>query len=1044
MLPSTSTINFAVADENVRHSQPHASDIFNKSANNGALVGGGHGSSSNHAPPRRRPPPREQRVVPEFFLIQQEIRDDPDKATKDAFRAKLRAYFAFYSPFLYHQVDGLVLRHWDCQDDIMTRLHRKYGPDPPPPAPGTDTRSRLERYLTRVESRLVPKVDKILDSYGGYDVTMWAALTQKYGPERSQEDEDALNAKKQRPMDLGSRLKRYLEEHDAANVAKAETLARQYEEKEGDLRSMLKIVYGGSVLEVDPAAVERDRKEAELRARAVDQHDDVAQEEARRWLTVFLQQHNPRRLHEIEPLLAHFRGRHDQLRDTVISIFGTGSIDHNAPRLRLLRMYQKHNPSKIEEVDALLERFGGRTEELFGMMRDKYGPEPPYVPDDALRTIAQIHESRLPPAMSARTLKRLEHFFRAYDPALVANVEQITVLYRGREDEMWYTLSEKYGPEPTFVDEDDKPKPPSTRDRVHAMYQHYNPSKPQTEIDQVLQRYAGRDEELIDMMHSKFGPEPHDYYGRVSRIYEKYNPEKMADVEEVLAQFVDKEEDLMGRLIARYGPEPVGPIVQSPKRADASAAAAPTSPTMTAAPVSQPGDAAQMTTRERVTKIYQQYNPTKLADVDKVLEKFAGRDQELIEMLEDKYSVKPSTPAAAAPQMSTRERVTKIYQQYDPSKLGDVDKVLEKYAGRDQELIEMLEEKYQVTSGLPTALPSVAASPPPPTPAAPASSSQQTTRERVTKIYQQYNPTKLGDVDKVLEKFAGRDQELIEMLEEKYSVKPSTPAVAAPQMSTRERVTRIYQQHNPSKLSDVDKVLEKYAGRDQELIEMLEEKYQVTPGAPTTSSSAAASPPPPTPAAPASSSQQTTRERVTKIYQQYNPTKLGDVDKVLEKFAGRDQELIEMLEEKYSVKPSTPAVAAPQMSTRERVTRIYQQHNPSKLSDVDKVLEKYAGRDQELIEMLEEKYQAAPNAAAGAAASPAVAPTKSAAPQQSIRERVTRFYEIHNPSKLGDVDKVLEKYAGRDDELIDMLIDKYGEEPAPVGSATARPRFTQS
>ncbi|CAM9190945.1 unnamed protein product [Heterosigma akashiwo] len=43
------------------------------------------------------------------------------------------------------------------------------------------------------------------------------------------------------------------------------------------------------------------------------------------------------------------------------------------------------------------------------------------------------------------------------------------------------------------------------------------------------------------------------------------------------------------------------------------------------------------------------------------------------------------------------------------------------------------------------------------------------------------------------------------------------------------------------------------------------------------------------------------------------------------------------------------------------------------------------------------------------------------------RDRLIRFYKEHNPAKLGEVDKMLRKYAGREDELFKRLERVYGE-----------------
>ncbi len=43
-----------------------------------------------------------------------------------------------------------------------------------------------------------------------------------------------------------------------------------------------------------------------------------------------------------------------------------------------------------------------------------------------------------------------------------------------------------------------------------------------------------------------------------------------------------------------------------------------------------------------------------------------------------------------------------------------------------------------------------------------------------------------------------------------------------------------------------------------------------------------------------------------------------------------------------------------------------------------------------------------------------------------LRLALTRFYEIHNPSRVGDVDGALQHFRGREAELISKVAAKYG------------------
>ena len=47
-----------------------------------------------------------------------------------------------------------------------------------------------------------------------------------------------------------------------------------------------------------------------------------------------------------------------------------------------------------------------------------------------------------------------------------------------------------------------------------------------------------------------------------------------------------------------------------------------------------------------------------------------------------------------------------------------------------------------------------------------------------------------------------------------------------------------------------------------------------------------------------------------------------------------------------------------------------------------------------------------------------------------LRARLTRFFTQYNPAMVRDVDKLLDEYAGREEDLFTALTTKYGAEPA--------------
>ena len=57
----------------------------------------------------------------------------------------------------------------------------------------------------------------------------------------------------------------------------------------------------------------------------------------------------------------------------------------------------------------------------------------------------------------------------------------------------------------------------------------------------------------------------------------------------------------------------------------------------------------------------------------------------------------------------------------------------------------------------------------------------------------------------------------------------------------------------------------------------------------------------------------------------------------------------------------------------------------------------------------------------------------------SLRERITRFYEKHNPDGVAYLDDVMKHYQGREAELLSLLVTKYGPEPPPLSGTPQQP-----
>ncbi|KAG9411368.1 hypothetical protein AC1031_017006 [Aphanomyces cochlioides] len=105
------------------------------------------------------------------------------------------------------------------------------------------------------------------------------------------------------------------------------------------------------------------------------------------------------------------------------------------------------------------------------------------------------------------------------------------------------------------------------------------------------------------------------------------------------------------------------------------------------------------------------------------------------------------------------------------------------------------------------------------------------------------------------------------------------------------------------------------------------------------------------------------------------------------------------------------------MTTRARLERFYSKYNPDKKGEIDSVMEKYKGRETALFEALVRKYGPEPDA------------NEVITFVDAMTLRLQAFYEKYNPDKVAEVPAVLSKYAGKEKQLFEALVKKYGPEP---------------
>lgn len=349
-------------------------------------------------------------------------------------------------------------------------------------------------------------------------------------------------------------------------------------------------------------------------------------------------------------------------------------------------------------------------------------------------------------------------------------------------------------------------------------------------------------------------------------------------------------------------------------------------------------------------------------------------------------------------------QLTELYTKVKPEKLGDVPHLVQKYKGAEKKLLRSIRKKY----GIPEPSPSPPPSPPTPEakveakaeePAEPAaqegdvqgdaraSAEDAATdaetddwRAQLFLLYETHNPTKMDQIEYLLKKYKGNEAKLIESIQAKYEGKgekapqetpPAEEAVLGPTPSPctthtvghwRAELLQLYRVHNPTKVDNVDGLLEKYAGREEELLRTARLKYNVAEieaaatTAPTGEKEEEKKEEPPAPLG-------VFHAQLHNLYTQYNPAKVADIPFLLKKYAGKEAALITRITEKYT-KQNNAKEAQQQQPSEEgdwdwaaQLNQIYEAAGKlDRIEGIPDLIKKYAGHEEKLLETARKKY----------------------------------------------------------------------------------------
>ncbi|CAE7563039.1 unnamed protein product, partial [Symbiodinium sp. CCMP2456] len=171
--------------------------------------------------------------------------------------------------------------------------------------------------------------------------------------------------------------------------------------------------------------------------------------------------------------------------------------------------------------------------------------------------------------------------------------------------------------------------------------------------------------------------------------------------------------------------------------------------------------------RERMIKIYQQHNPSKLNEIDTLMAKYLGNEHTMYLKICNKYKVQPEpeikpaaaaglTSASAAPAASAASSGGGLF-----GSAGGMSSGASLFGAPSSGGASSLAASSGGLFGAPSAAPATG-----------PVDVKQAYRERMIKIYQQHNPSKVNEIDTLMGKYVGQEHTMYLKICKKYNVQP--------------------------------------------------------------------------------------------------------------------------------------------------------------------------------------------------------------------------------------------------------------------------------
>ena len=284
-------------------------------------------------------------------------------------------------------------------------------------------------------------------------------------------------------------------------------------------------------------------------------------------------------------------------------------------------------------------------------------------------------------------------------------------------------------------------------ERIVAMHCRYLPMKVnRDDLLRLRMEYLGREEQLLDTMVVKYGPEPepNSFRSRLERLFFHYDVGRVVEAHRFAVSALGQEEKVLRSLTTSLGPEI--PVLYAPLPNNARASNA-------------MGDRH----RVRLTRWLSLRCPRRVEEVDYLLVRFSERETLLFRTLSEVLGAEPADDVYHET-LRSRHSITGAIGAYF----------------RHRRAPGFLQWVWSDTTSTQANLETENATSPSgkPTPAIESAFSSQWVklRHRLERFYRFYNPIKASTVEETLQEWRGREELLFEALRQKYGPEPATTA----------------------------------------------------------------------------------------------------------------------------------------------------------------------------------------------------------------------------------------------------------------------------